>query len=144
MSEWKPRTWAEVAYEKAYERGRRQGYASGLAEGMIESLSDGIAKRLSEILQEIMAENLLHCLEKGRAEGLRQALAAITGLRFGDDSEAKFKDLTAEIKSAETLEGMFRSAIWSKTEEDWIVSATRKIESAQAKAEAENVSTPSN
>lgn len=144
MSEGKPRTWAAIAFEKAYERGKRQGYASGMAEGMIESLSDAIAKRLSEVLQEIVAENLLHCLEKGRAEGLRQALATITRLRFGDDSEAKFKDLTTEIESAETLEAMFRSAIWSKTEEDWIVYATREIESARAKAEAEDVSTPSN
>ena len=91
-----------------------------------------------------MSESLLHCLEKGRTDGLRQALATVTRLRFGEESEDKFKDLTESLESPKALEQMFESAMWSEDEDDWIKRATSLIDEERAKAEAKAPTTPSN
>ena len=143
MSERKHRTWTEQLYREGYARGHRRGYSSGLATGMIESISEGLAKRLGEVLHEVMAESLLHCLEKGRTDGLRQALAEVTRLRFGEELEDKFNELTESLESPNALEKMLEPAMWSKDEEDWIGRATRLIEEEQARAEAEGTPSPS-
>ena len=144
MSKRHGRTWLDRAYEKSYEKGRRQGYAGGLAEGLIESLSDGIAKSLMAVLHEVLAESLLHCLERGRAEGFRQALRGVASYRFGDDAEDKFKQLTESIDSAETLERMVGAAMWSKNGDDLISRITGVIEEELAKVETKKPSAPSN
>lgn len=144
MSERRRRTWLEIEYRKAYEQGKRQGYSKGLAEGMIESISEGLARRLGQVLQEVMAENLLHCLEKGRVDGLRLALAEFTRIRFGEESEDKFKELTKSLESPSALERMFEPALWSKDEEDWMERAKRLIAEEEAEQEAEGASAPSN
>ena len=144
MSKRQVRTFLERAHEKGYEEGRRKGYAAGLAEGLVESLSDGIAKSLMTVLHEVMAESLLHCLEKGRAEGFRQALRGVARQRFGDDAEDKFKQLTESIDSAETLERMVGAAMWSKNEGDLISRITSVIEEEVARVEVKKHSAPSN
>lgn len=142
MSDRKPLTWAERVYREGYAQGERLGYSSGLAEGMIESISEGLAKRLGEVLQEVMAESLLHCLEKGRAAGLRQALLEVTRLRFGEESEEAFHELTESIESPNALEKMLESAMWSKDAEDWIGRASSLIDTENAKEEAARTSAP--
>ena len=107
-----------------------------MAEGLTESLLDGIARSLMAVLHEVMAESLLHCLEKGRAEGFRQALRGVARERFGDDAEDKFKQLTESIDSAETLEGMVGAAMWSKNEDDLISQINGLIEEELARVEA--------
>lgn len=144
MTNRRRRTWAERARQKGFEQGRRQGYAGGLAEGLLESLSDGLAKALMEVLHEVIAESLLHCLEKGRAEGFRQVLGGLARYRFGDDAEDKFKELTDSIDSADTLEKMMEPTMWSEDEEDLISRIAGVIERERARTEAEKHTAPSN
>ena len=134
------KTWADIVRAKGYETGKREGYSIGLAEGLIESMAEGLAKSLTLVLQELIAESLLHCLEKGRSEGFRQALAEFVRFRFGSEIEEKFRDLTRGVESVDDLEKI----AWASDDENLLESVSKILEELRSIAEQQKSSSPSN
>ena len=138
------KTWADIVRAKGYETGKREGYSIGLAEGLIESMAEGLAKSLTIVLQELIAESLLHCLEKGRSEGFRQALAEFVRFRFGSEIEEKFRDLTRGVESVDDLEKTVRQIAWASDDEKLLESVSKVLEELRSIAEQQKSSSPSN
>ena len=100
------------------------GMAQGLVEVMAETLADGISKALEEVL----TEHFLHCIDKGRAGGMKEILKGVVEWRYGEEVADKFEKLVDPVHSAETLEKLVESIVLSKRDEGLLESVQRHLE----------------
>lgn len=132
------RTFADRLRKKGYEEGRRQGYALGMAQGLVEVMAETLADGISKALEEVLTEHFLHCIEKGRAGGMKEILRGVVERRFGEEVADNFEELVDPVHSAETLEKLVESIVLSKRDEGMLKSVQKQLEGA-APAETSDV-----
>lgn len=122
------RTFADRLRKKGYEEGKRQGYAMGMAEGLVEVMAETLADGISKALEDVLTEHFLHCIERGRAGGMKEILRGVVERRFGEEVADKFEKLVDPVDAAETLEKLVESIVLSKTDEGLLESVRKDLE----------------
>ncbi len=130
-------SFKSIAYRRAYEQGKRQGFAKGLAESLIETLAGSLAESLGGVLEHVLAEEFLHCLERGRAHGMRSTLSEMVLLNFGEGVSEEFLKIIEPIDSPTVLRELVKTVVWTKEDETLLKRVRAKAaEAAEAKDES--------
>lgn len=119
-------TWAQAFRKRNFEKGKRQGYAMGMAQGMAEAMTKTLAEGLSKAMEEVLTEHFLHCIKKGRIDGMKQVLSTYVVRRFGEEVAEEFEKLIDTAHSADTVEKLVDPTLWCERDED-LLEKTREV-----------------